>query len=224
MSSQSRITNVNEIFIASVANISYFDLKDYLLPKISRNAKVFPKGTVFYLLCGIHHGPDGEIGRCDPSLNSQFHYTLFNNLQHCCGYLECEECQGFLTEPCSSNQSVWDEMEYEDKIVPLYTVAQDDNDDSDEEEEKYELSPRSKKDLMKLSKELTEQTRPSALIFASCNSLYSSITDILRANGIIATMNISKDLGEVTEGKVFHLDDQQKTVMSDIRDVSFFKS
>ena len=75
---------------------------------------------------------------------------------------------------------------------------------------------------MKLSKELTERKRPSALIFASCNSLYSSITDILRANGIIAAMNISKDLGEVTEGKVFRLDEQQKTVMSDIRDVSFF--
>ena len=126
-----------------------------------------------------------------------------------------------MTEPCSSNQSVWEEMEYEDRLVPLYTIAQDNNDVRDKEEEKYELSKRSKKDLMKLSKELTEQTRPSALIFASCNSLYSSITDILRANGIIATMNISKDLGEITDGKVFWLDDQQKEVISIVRDVSF---
>ena len=170
MSHKSKVTNVNEIFIASVANISYLDIKNYLLPKISRNARVFPKGTVFYLLCGIHHGPDGELGKTDPSLNIQFHYTLFNNLQNYCGYLDCEECQGFMTEPCSSNQSVWEEMEYEDRLVPLYTIAQDNNDVSDKEEEKYELSNRSKKDLMKLSKELTEQTRPSALIFAFSTS------------------------------------------------------
>ena len=210
MSDQIKVTNVNEIFIASVTAINYIDLRKYLRPKLSRDAKVFPKKTVFYLLSGIHHGNGGVIGHSDSSLNSQFQ-TLFKILSNFCGYLDCKECKSIRGKPCSSKLSVWKEMEYDFKIIPLDTIAQD---------ETFELSERSENDLMNLSKELTEQTRPSALIFASCHSLYSSITDILRCNGIIAIMNISKDLGEVTEGKVFHLDDQQREVLSIVQDVS----
>ena len=216
MSDQIKVTNVNEIFIASVTAINYIDLRKYLRPKLSRDAKVFPKKTVFYLLSGIHHGDGGIIGHSDSSLNSQFQ-TLFKILSNFCGYLDCKECKSIRGKPCSSKLSVWKEMEYDFKIIPLDTIAHINNDLKDET---FVLSERSEKDLMNLSKELTEQTRPSALIFASCHSLYSSITDILRSNGIIAIMNISKDLGEVTEGKVFHLDDQQREVLSIVQDVS----
>ena len=216
MSDQIKVTNVNEIFIASVSTINYIDLRKYLRPKLSRDAKVFPKKTVFYLLSGIHHGDGGVIGHSDSSLNSQFQ-TLFKILSNFCGYLDCKECKSIRGKPCSSKLSVWKEMEYDFKIIPLDTIAHINNDLKDET---FVLSERSEKDLMNLSKELIEQTRPSALIFASCHSLYSSITDILRSNGIIAMMNISKDLGEVTEGKVFHLDDQQREVLSIVQDVS----
>ena len=216
MSDQIKVTNVNEIFIASVTAINYIDLRKYLRPKLSRDAKVFPKKTVFYLLSGIHHGNGGVIGHSDSSLNSQFQ-TLFKIMSNFCGYLDCKECKSIRGKPCSSKLSVWKEMDYDFKIIPLDTIAKFSNDLKDET---FVLSERSEKDLMNLSKELTVQTRPSALIFASCHSLYSSITDILRSNGIIATMNISKDLGEVTEGKVFHLDDQQREVLSIVQDVS----
>ena len=215
MSDQMKVTNVNEIFIASVTTINYIDLRKYLGPKLSRGAKVFPKKTVFYLLSGIHHGDGGVIGHSDSSLNSQFQ-TLFKILSNFCGYLDCKECKSIRGKPCSSKLSVWKEMEYDFKIIPLDTIAHINNDLKDET---FVLSERSEKDLMNLSKELTEQTRPSALIFASCHSLYSSITDILRSNGIIATMNISKDLGEVTDGKMYRLDDQQKKVMATVRNV-----
>ena len=217
MSDQMKVTNVNEIFIASVTAINYIDLRKYLRPKLSRDAKVFPKKTVFYLLSGIHHGDGGVIGHSDSSLNSQFQ-TLFKIMSNFCGYLDCKECKSIRGKPCSSKLSVWKEMEYDFKIIPLDTIAHINNDLKDET---FVLSERSEKDLMNLSKELTKQTRPSALIFASCHSLYSSITDILRSNGIIATMNISKDLGEATEGKVFQLDDQQREVISIVQDVSF---
>ena len=216
MSDQIKVTNVNEIFIASVTAINYIDLRKYLRPKLSRDAKVFPKKTVFYLLSGIHHGDGGVIGHSDSSLNSQFQ-TLFKILSNFCGYLDCKECKSIRGKPCSSKLSVWKEMEYDFKIIPLDTIAHINNDLKDET---FVLSERSEKDLMNLSKELTKQTRPSALIFASCHSLYSSITDILRSNGIIATMNISKDLGEATEGKVFQLDDQQREVIGIVQDVS----
>ena len=114
MSDQIKVTNVNEIFIASVTAINYIDLRKYLRPKLSRDAKVFPKKTVFYLLSGIHHGDGGVIGHSDSSLNSQFQ-TLFKILSNFCGYLDCKECKSIRGKPCSSKLSVWKEMEYDFK-------------------------------------------------------------------------------------------------------------
>ena len=86
----------------------------------------------------------------------------------------------------------------------------------------YVLSETSKKDLQELSKDLCNQTKkdakPSALIFASCYSMFSNITNILRANGVITVMNMSKDKGDVSEGKAFHLDSQQQYIISKLSD------
>ena len=166
--SDKKIESVHQVFIASVKNINYFDLLEYLRPKISRDANEFPKGTVFYVLSGIHHGHEGELGETDPSLHSQFHYALFNNLANYCGYLDCEQCRGFLVEPCASNSSVWEDMDYRDKIVPLYTISNDSSDD--EENVSYQLSRKSIIDLKHLCQDIMNENRPTALIFASCNS------------------------------------------------------
>ena len=53
--------------------------------------------------------------------------------------------------------------------------------------------------------------------------MYMNISDILRSFGIIAVLNISKDIGEVTEGKIFYMDAKQKEVLSKFRDVRKYK-
>ena len=114
-------------------------------------------------------------------------------------------------------------MEY---VIRLHAMYTEDQSDDDEEEESYELSERSRKDLIQFSKELLDfdnRTKPSAIILASCYSMYMNISDILRSFGIIAVLNISKDIGEVTEGKIFYMDAKQKEVLSKFRDVRKYK-
>ena len=83
-----------------------------------------------------------------------------------------------------------------------------------------ELSDLSVDDLNNLSKELCGSKKPSVLIFASCFSAESKITDVLRSNGILAAMNISKDRREITDGRAIFLDPQQQEAINRFRDVS----
>lgn len=206
-----KIVSFNKIFIAAIDSINYFDLLKYLKPHLLRSKIIFPKGTIFYLLAGIHHEPSskehGKPGKTDSSLISQFYHTLLKYLQNICGNDECKQCQKVITmKPCST--SVWKDMNYQLKLIQLDTVHNN---------ESYELSEKSRMSLEELAMLLCNQTKdeakPSALIFASCYSIYSNITSFLRAKGILAIMNISKDKGEVSEGKAFHLDAQQKEII-----------
>ena len=214
--STNRFQNHNEIFIAAVESVNYFDLLKYLKPKLCRSNLIYPKGTMFYLLSGIHHEPStkdhGKPGRSDPSLLSQFYHTLLKYLQNICGFDGCKQCQKLITmKPCTS--SVWKDMDYQLKVLQLETTVE-----NGEENQSYILSETSKKDLQELSKDLCNQTKkdakPSALIFASCYSMFSNITNILRANGVITVMNMSKDKGLVSEGKAFNLDWQQQRIIT----------
>ena len=213
----------NQIFISAIDKVNYLDLLKYLKPKMYRTNLTFPKGTIFYLLTGIHHDitaiEDGKPGRTDLSLLSQFHQAVRIYLRNFCGHHDCKQCQSILTiKPCSS--SIWMEMDYRLKVLPLYTTPQS---NKTGKKSYYELSEDSKLDLDDLSKDLCdrtkEHTKPTALIFASCYSMYSNITDILRANGILTIMNMSKERGEITEGKAFHLDEDQQDIISQLSQV-----
>ena len=218
-----KFESYNKIFIAAIDSVIYFDLLKFLKPRLQRPNLVFPKGTIFHLLAGLHHEPSskehGQPGKTDPSLLSQFHHTLLKYIQNICGFDDCTQCQKLITmKPCK--KSIWKDMDYQLKSIHLETVS-----GFDQDHESYELSTESRKNLEALSKELRNQTKdnanPSALIFASCYSLYSNITDILRTNGILAIMNISKDKGEVSEGKAFHLDvDKRRIIHKLIQPVS----
>lgn len=208
-----KFESYNQIFIAAIASVNYFDLLKYLKPKLQRKNLCFPKGTTFHLLAGIHHQEGGKPGRTDPSLLSQFYHTLLKYLQNICGNDDCKQCQKLITtKPCS--QSIWKDMDYHLNLIPIDTVLQE---CVDAKGESYGLSEKSKESLKDLSKDLCyqgkEEAKQSSLIFASCYSIYSNITDLLRANGILTIMNISKDKGEVTEGKAFHLDPQQRDII-----------
>ena len=45
----------NEIFITSLEEINYMDLQKFLMVKFERINPVYPEGTVFFLITGIHH-------------------------------------------------------------------------------------------------------------------------------------------------------------------------
>ena len=101
-------------------------------------------------------------------------------------------------------------MKYDLKVIQLYTTKKG---------KIHNLADLSKKDLIKLSKELRQANHSSALIFASCFTFYSEIKELMIANGVLAALNISKDRGEITEGKAYQLDEQQQDIIDTIIEV-----
>ena len=81
----------------------------------------------------------------------------------------------------------------------------------------YSLSDLSKEVLSNLAEEFLERQRPYALVFASCYSYRSSINDVLAANGLLSSLNISVDKGAISSGTVFALDNQQKQIIMKFR-------
>ena len=77
----------------------------------------------------------------------------------------------------------------------------------------YFLNDLSRRVLKHLAEDLLERTKPYAIIFASCFSFRSEINDILASNGLLASLNMSVDRGNVTSGNVFALDDKQKEII-----------
>ena len=212
---KSKFLGFNRIFVCSTDSVNFKDLQSYLMPRIARNQEWFPKGTVFYLITGFHHAKsaidDNLPDRTDPSLSQNFHYALFRNLMNFCGNMECVKCtKGPKIEECES--SVWDDMGLRVKLVQLYTEKQKDR--------TFRLSKFSEIEIKNLAKDLCNQKEPSALLFASCYSMHSNIRDILSANGVMAALNISKDKGEVSDGRAFQLDDQQNQIINWFRDVN----
>ena len=164
-------------------------------------------------------GPDGigKPGSTDTRLLQSFHLTLFTNLKNFCGDLKCLSCTtGNKIEPCKNSptgNSVWDDMKYELKVIQLYTTKQKDK--------THKIADLSRDDLIKLSKELRQAKHSSALIFASCFTFYSEIKELMIANGMLAALNISKDRGQITEGKAYQLDEQQQEIIDTVVEVRF---
>ena len=109
-----------------------------------------------------------------------------------------------------TRESIWHQMEYSRELLPISAFE-----DFDMKTFKsgYELTDLSKDDIKCLANRLRESTVPSVIIFASCFSFQSEIRELLIANGILASLNISKDRGEVSEGRVLALNDQQREII-----------
>ena len=187
----------NNHFISFTDEVSASDITEYMVPRIKR--KEYQPGTHFIVVAGNHHGKIGdkvEIGMTDFVLLQGFYHQLFTTL------LECQDTE--------TKESIWKQMGYSRELVPISA-----KEFMDEEtfESTFELSALSKDDLECLAKRLRESSTPNVIIFASCFSFESEVRELLIANGILASLNISKDRGEVSEGRVFALNDQQKEII-----------
>ena len=71
----------NSMFISSTVEITAFDILKDLKARIARGE--IPRKTIFYELCGIHHGmgPDGKaiLGHIDEALLN-FYHAVFSSL------------------------------------------------------------------------------------------------------------------------------------------------
>ena len=193
----------NAFFIVANDEINASELETYMVEKIQK--KVYPKFTKFFLVSGIHHGMDYSgnvaIGGVDYRLLQGFYGKVFSKL------LKLKDHFGNI---------IWDEMEYRLEMIPLVTNAELDK--STFQPKYYYLNDLSRRVLKNLAEDLLERTKPYAIIFASCYSFRSEINDILASNGLIASLNMSVDRGNVTSGNVFALDDKQKEIIKNFRE------
>ena len=187
----------NNHFISFTEEVNATHITEYMLPRIKR--KEFKPGTHFILVAGTHHGKvqgKVQLGSTDFVLLQGFYHKLFTDL------LECPDEE--------NGESIWEKMDYSRELIPISATE---NLNMETFELTYELSRLSQHDLKCLAKRLRESTTPNVIIFASCFSFESEVRELLIANGILASLNISKDRGEVSEGRVFALNEQQREII-----------
>ena len=101
------------------------------------------------------------------------------------------------------------EMEYEFKSVLLSTVPYYDNDTTI----KFALDRLGHRNLRCEFSTVLESEYPHVLIFGTCFSKKSEVNDFICAYGLYPALFLSADLGNVTDGKCYRLDDQQNKII-----------
>ena len=187
----------NSIFITATDEINASEVETYMKERILKGD--FLANTKFVMVAGSHHGVNrnGEIviGKTDYVLLQSFEHKVFSNLSK-------------LKDKDGNN--IWDEMNFDDELV---TIACDEHLNFQPPfETTYELSERSQKKLTNLCDDLCNQTRPFCVVFASCYSYQSPIKDFMIEKGLLAAIDISKDQWEITGGRIFKFDKDQKEI------------
>jgi hypothetical protein len=81
---------------------------------------------------------------------------------------------------------------------------------------KYELTQTSKESISEKYEEVKESKEPHVIIYSSCWSYYSQITQIMRSCGLLSAIALKKDRGEITKGQVYQLNDDQKETLDTV--------
>ena len=200
--SLSKFHSHNSCFISATEEITAGDLKEDLKTRILRGE--FVPGTEFVMMSGNHHGKDSTgkviVGPTDAVLTQGFYYSVFATLSK--------------LEGKTPGQTLWEEKKFDHSHINIFSAEEF---DMKTFQSMYHLSEITKKDLKQLANKLHVQSKPIVVIFASCYSYYSEIKDFLCSQGVLATLNLNRDKGEITQGRIFALDQQQREVLKKVR-------
>ena len=187
----------NNVFISATEEINASELQEYVVELVQSG--VLPSGTIFYLIGGIHHSKNQaeEVfeAKTDFTLLHGFYHQLYTKVFHL---------------------DIWDEMNYDFSLIPITCSEKLDHTTW---ETTYKLSEISIQELSKLARILLKGKNPSLIIFASCFSFESRIKDILYSKGVMASLSISRDKGQVTGSKLFSLDKDQQEIIKRYEEV-----
>ena len=81
---------------------------------------------------------------------------------------------------------------------------------------KYELTQTSKESISEKYGEVKESKEPHVIIYSSCWSYYSQITQIMRSCGLLSAIALKKGRGEITKGQIYELNDDQKETLDTV--------
>ena len=103
-------------------------------------------------------------------------------------------------------------MEFEFESVLVSTVPYKDEDGTF----KYKLDRLGQRNLQSKFLSVVESEDPHILVFGTCFSKKSEVNYYISACGLYPAIFLSSDLGYITDGKRFKLDEQQKIVLKDV--------
>ena len=149
----------------------------------------FRVGSQFIVICGVHGEEEGDLGESDLALINHYQ-AMF---------------EWFQKRPLVSK--IVKDREYSmGTLVPIFS-------EKDENTDKYVLKQASRESIKAVFHRLLSNKLPIVLIVASCWSFKSVLYDELRSTGLFAAINMSEELGKITVGKLFLLDDQQQDIL-----------
>lgn len=187
------------VLITTNDSLNAKQLEDYLSEKLKK--REFPKNSKIILLAGCHH----EIDRNNTVKPNKTEFALLQGF-----YFKVFSTLAKIEDPPKSGKFIWDEMNYQRKVIP---IANKESCDLKTFKSTYELSDLTKADLKDLAKGLLKSKRSCVIVFASCYSFGSSITDFLISKTVLSSLKLSKDKGELSGGKSFGIDNEQREIL-----------
>ena len=156
---------------------------------IVENLDNFREGSHFIVMCGFHGSPEGKLHQYDPVFMSQYE-SMFNYIN-----------KTYVNKIKERKYLMGDVI----VLMPIKKKGQ------------YNLAVSDKnKILMKFQNDFLKKDKPYVFILASCHSYVNEVNNILRSYGLYAALRISEDRGELTNGRIFQLDEGQKHVLQKI--------
>ena len=190
LSGKPEFLNKDKTIIVFNDRITGHDVIQSLKPCIK--AKFWAKKSRILILCGFHTSETGEM----QGSFSLFHGSISKHLDD-------------LEEELASEI---EEMEYQFESSLLSTVPYKDDDGTF----KYKLDRLGQRNLQSKFSTVLESENPHVLVFGTCFSKRSEVNNHISACGLYPALFLSSDLGYVTDGKRFQLDDQQKEVIKSV--------
>ena len=180
----------NNSIITSKDSISVQQVFNFL----SKNLEKFRVGSQFVVVSGVHGSDKGELLEYDEDLiyDMEMMFRWFKN-----------------HKKYSQQAKIVDERMYD-----MNTVIRVISDKS--QEGKFVLSKQSMMNIKSEFDRILKLKQPIVLILFSCWSYRSQIADILRSNGIFTVMNVLEERGNITNGKMFLLDEEQQKFIKNV--------
>ena len=170
---------------AEVTKEEFYNFFEKKFSELDRSSAkpFFLKGTTFWTFCGTHGKSDGKLG--DPAAKGMDeHKTTIDKIE-------------------TDFDDIISSMEYTFKN-PLYIANARGNKGIDK------TSKDQINDILKLFK---DENCPNVLILAFCFSSKNEIKNFMYQHGILSFATLKNERGEITDGKMFLLDKEQKELI-----------
>ena len=189
-----------------VENNTIITSKDYITVQqvfnfLSKNLDKFRVGSQFVVVSGVHGSQEGDLMQGDEALTRDYRmmYRWFQN-----------------HKKYGPQAKMVEDRQYEMNLNSVIGVT---SEEDKTQEGKFVLSKDSTITLKNEFARILDLKQPIVLILASCWSHRSQIADILRSTGIFTVMNVLEERGNITNGKMFLLDQEQKKFFTNIADL-----